>query len=374
MSQPDPPPTEERIDRFEQFSGSKYFPCFDGLRACAVLWVLIRHAPHLGIPWLDAWGDNGDLGVDMFFVISGFLITTLILREEPAPVGSRLKRFYMRRSLRIFPVYYLAIAIYWLAARVGAPQRLETYQEFVPSLLVYLSDYRLAFSPDPFPLFGHAWSLAVEEKFYLFWPLLVMLLPERRALAVTGVFVAVGIGLRALVVATQEPDAAVARMYYAFDTRFDALMWGALLAFLLRRRSWYEALDRLIRPPVLVGAFVLLMLYTPWAGNETQLRYVAVPILSLVILTAYLLRPRAVGSRLLDARPMVYVGRISYGIYIFHPLAISFVEKAVRSRVESEPLIGWTTLVGGAVVSIALSALSFRFFESWFLKLKERFR
>ncbi len=363
--------SERVVTDYQRFSESKHFSCFDGLRAFAVLWVLLYHAPRTGFHTVDLWLGAGDLGVDLFFVISGFLITTLILREKPSPLGSRLKRFYIRRSLRIFPLYYLAIFLYWVAsARFGQPEVAEVYTEYLPSLLLYYSDYKLALTPHPYPPFGHSWSLAVEEKYYLFWPVIVMVLSERRALQASILCIVVAIALRFGIVNLYDGDV-TGRLYYAFDTRFDSIMWGSLLAFLLRQRRAYEMIRRALTPMVLILAVVALNIYGPMASNGSQIRYVVVPILASIILATYLTRPQMLGCRLLNSKPLVYIGQVSYGIYVLHPLAASVVKRLIGGDE------GWRVygiMFGYTLLSIGLAALSFKFFESWFLKFKGRFR
>jgi peptidoglycan/LPS O-acetylase OafA/YrhL len=358
-----------------EYLANRHFRCFDGLRAFAVLWVVVYHCAghvHTGVDFLDRFMKAGDLGVDLFFVISGFLITTLILRERPAPVGHRLKQFYIRRSLRIFPVYYVAIAVFWVATALLASDRLPRYQHFLPSLAFYYSDFAIALDPNPFPVFGHSWSLAVEEKYYLLWPLLVMTLPRRFALAAAVALIAGAIAWRQAL-AADDPIAATARLYYAFDTRFDAILWGAVLGFALHAERGYAVVASICRPPVFFAAAVALCVYGATTSNGDVLRYVAVPAIATVLLAGLLVRPNVPGAQLLEWGPLAHVGRVSYGIYIFHVFGISIALRALHST-GCDSAVAWALVPSSVLISVAIATLSFRLIEAPFLKLKDRFR
>ncbi|MDG5466833.1 acyltransferase [Deltaproteobacteria bacterium IMCC39524] len=357
---------------FEDFQKTKFFPCLDGIRAVAVMWVVFYHCPKLDIPIIKELQGMGDLGVDLFFVLSGFLITTLILREQPASLADRLKGFYWRRALRIFPVYYLAIFVYWLAVTVASPEKVDLYNLHVPSLMAYYIDFKLAFTPQPFPPFGHAWSLSIEEKYYLLWPLVAMVLSRRKGLAVAVGLIVVAIGWRFYLVSTYTGDL-TGRLYYSFDTRYDAILWGAVLAYLLKSKPVWDVFGKIFsRAAVfyLVAVLFLVAGIFSFLDNSQLLRYVLAPLFSFVLITCILQRPQIPGCRILETFGFKYVGKVSYGIYIFHPIAISVAIKL-------GPVVGspyWVfTFVCGSILSVLLAGASFRFFESPFLKLRNVF-
>jgi peptidoglycan/LPS O-acetylase OafA/YrhL len=364
------------VNTHDDYLSSRYFKCLDGLRAFAVVWVVVYHCSsdvNTGIVWLDRLIAGGDFGVDVFFVISGFLITTLILREKPAPLGLRLRRFYIRRSLRIFPVYYAAILIFWGAAYlVGDQGSVRRYVEFVPSLFAYFSDYAIAFDPDPFPVFGHSWSLAVEEKYYLLWPLVVMTLRSRAAALAAIALIGGSILLRWSIL-SGAGEGAVSRVYYAFDTRFDEILWGALLAFVLHSRRGFGIALACSGAPAIGVAATSLAVYACFATNGDAARYVVAPLLSAVILASYVTRPDSPGSTFLEWRPIVFIGRVSYGVYIFHTLAISVAKRACDA-LGGEFAVTWFLIPLSLAISVGVAAASFRWFETPFLKIKDRFR
>ncbi len=170
----------------EGYERTRYFPALDGLRGLAVLMVLVYHCPRLPLPGVPQVQMAGDTGVDVFFVLSGFLITMLLLRDRRgtgASTQSLLGQFYIKRVLRIFPLYYLAIGLYWLKVHVSPdPLAVGLYNDFLPYISTYTIDAALGWGHGGFPAFGIAWSLGVEEKFYLLWPFVVLLLRPRHVL------------------------------------------------------------------------------------------------------------------------------------------------------------------------------------------------
>ena len=160
---------------YDAYRSKRHFASLDGVRCLSILAVLWHHSPNSGtVP-----ATRGFLGVDLFFVLSGFLITTLLLRERDATGTISLRAFYMRRSLRIFPLYYLvlfgqALWLWW--KKDGTPVANDFF-----AIFPYYASYTANWAPKE-NLFAHAWSLAVEEQFYIVWPPLLLLLGARRAL------------------------------------------------------------------------------------------------------------------------------------------------------------------------------------------------
>lgn len=362
---------------FASYQETRTFTALDGMRAFAVLWVVAFHCEpsnwdlqSIGLQWIRLqWiGGHGDFGVDVFFVLSGFLITTLLLREPPAPIQKQLGRFYMRRTLRIFPLYYAAVLLYWGASQFARdPESAAAYVDFLPSLCLYWSDYYLAFRPEAHPQFVHAWSLAVEEKFYLLWPLVVLFWP--RATLRTAVAGVIAIVVWRAVVAGE--GVSEARLYYAFELRLDALLWGAALAALMHRERTYRWVRKLARPTVFWTAFAGLMVTAAVSTNGDQWRYLAVPVCSAVLLAGVVVQPAMAGTSILHNRALRYVGKVSYGIYVLHLLVLSLVLR-LMNRFGLED--GLVQFVIGAPLSVLVAGIAFRWFEMPFLRWKQRFR
>jgi peptidoglycan/LPS O-acetylase OafA/YrhL len=353
----------------DQFRATRTFALLDGVRALAVLWVVAYHCEpsRLG---LDFVARHGDLGVDVFFVLSGFLITTLLLRGPLAPARVQLGRFWVRRALRIFPLYYAAVLLYWLAARVGAREdSAAEFAAFVPSLLGYWSDWYLAHEGSAQPPFVHAWSLAVEEKFYLLWPVAVLLWPRA-----TPWLCLLGIGA-AIVWRSGLAAAGVgeARLYYPFELRIDALLWGSLLASMLHAKATYAWAAAAARPAVFWSALAALLATAAISSNADVWRYTVVPVASAVLIAGVVVRPSMPAAALLGQRWVRHVGVVSYGIYVLHPLCLHAVQRGLGGGAGAR-LDGLFEFALGAPLAVLVASASFAWFERPFLRLKDRFR
>ena len=381
---PAPPRPRRPLLQHAEYRETRTFANLDGIRALSVLAVVLYHFDPLPWAWLRTIQHAGFFGVDVFFVLSGYLITTLLLREPDRPIGTALFAFYARRTLRIFPLFYAACALYAAAAWWAGGTAWAAYRDYLPALLLYWSDVHLALHPEPFPPFGHAWSLAVEEKFYLVWPFAALAWRRAHGLSIAmGTIVAVT--LWRFVVALGEPasHALQARLWYAFDLRLDSLMWGCVLAYALHRERSYERLTAWLRRKW-VGALALAaalwlaidVVLHDNTGLRLCVRYtLAPPLLALVVGTA-VTAPHSPRLRWLQWRPLAWVGVISYGVYVLHPLA-GHVMKRVVGGVFAEPAAPpglAVQFVGYVALSLAISGLSFRWFEAPILRQKRRFR
>ncbi len=304
----------------------------DGIRAVAVIGVLGFHAGVSGF-------GGGLLGVDIFFVLSGYLITSLLVAEWSTTGTVAFLRFYERRARRLVPGLFLLLLLVAVYARWFAqPGTLSTLRGDAFSTMAYVANWRFVFSGQnyfvhfgpPSPLL-HTWSLAVEEQFYLIWPgvaLLTLRWRGRRALAVVA---AAGIVLSAvLTLVLFENGVSVTRLYYGTDVRTQEVMVGALLAiglpaFVRRVRRAGRPTRRMAYSAVTVlgGAAALALLWGLHAVSgqgaflyEGGFLLVATATAGVILLVV--VRPRAVVSRVLSLGFLGYVGRISYGLYLYH--------------------------------------------------------
>jgi peptidoglycan/LPS O-acetylase OafA/YrhL len=321
--QPDVQPPEEATRRVHL----GYRPAIDGLRALAVLAVLVYH----GNP---SWLPGGFLGVDVFFVISGFLITTLLVREHSQVGGIDLPGFWLRRARRLLPAIVVVVAAAGAYALLFADSdALGAIRRDGVATLLYVNNwaqvvegasYFDAFTA-PSPL-RHAWSLAIEEQFYFVWPLVVlgMLKLSRgrvRSLVVPTVLLAAGSALlmAALAPATGDPT----RAYYGTDTRAQGLLVGAALAFVLHGRFLAPRLQRLVGVAGLVGLAGLLAMAvlvsdrSAWMYDGGFLVVAALSGLTVAAATQPRLQGNVAGLAL-AVPPLPAIGRISYGIYLWH--------------------------------------------------------
>jgi peptidoglycan/LPS O-acetylase OafA/YrhL len=315
------------------YRARKHVPELDGLRAVCVLGVISSHMADKAVwQWL-----SGGLGVNVFFVLSGYLITMLALREERANGSLSLGAFYVRRTLRIFPLYYVAVVVYCallFATSWGSALR-DNFAAALPYYLGYFQEVPYAFdviaagknSP-----FAHAWSLGIEEKYYLIWPVLAFgLWAWRPAARLRGTVV-----LLIAFVATQSVGRVVPGVA-AWQPEiilypYSQILWGCLLAILLEDERWFRRLRWLGTPLGMTLCLTLFiaaqLLYAPLSGTIREV--VILHAVASTLLLASILTGDGPVQALLRTRPLVFVGRISYGMYLFHGLGISAAQKVLR--------------------------------------------
>jgi peptidoglycan/LPS O-acetylase OafA/YrhL len=355
----------------ERFRSLRTFGSLDGLRCLSIVAVVWQHSVTL-----PAWMEDvtlfhrGFLGVDLFFVISGFLIVTLLLRERERHGRIALPNFYARRFLRIFPLYYGVLAafavFFWLR-----PEGAGTAPFFrdLPFLLLYLTNWVPASG-----MLAITWSLAAEEQFYLLWPPIERFLP-RFALAAL-VLLLIGSQLiqlgwidgflaRAFGWAPDEP--AMLR-----ESTFTPICLGVALAHALHQRPSFERvaalLGRRLAPLALLAAIVLGCALTPadlrgWPRPFLQL-------LMMLLIASCVVREDHVLARLLAWRPVVRIGALSYGIYLLHHIGLGIATEGLERTGVSVP---FGDLLLGFPLTWALCEVSYRFYETPFLELKKRF-
>ena len=345
--------------RFREVLARRYFPALDGLRAVAVMAVIIGHHSY-PVSWVPA-----DLGVSAFFVLSGFLITRLLMREEASTGTISLRMFYARRTLRIFPAYYAFLLLSFVLDSIQG-SRWSAWLGI--SALTYTVNYFNAFNRHPSNSISHAWSLGVEEQFYLLWPLGFILLARRgRRALITGVSI-----VALLAVAWRShlmlKGADVAYLYNAFDTRFDNLAVGCLLALAadstlvadgaerLARRAWY--------PLVTLGLLLGSRWLTPEAYHYSAGFTINAVLVAVLIAQLLQLYVHPLWSWL--EHPVTrYLGAISYPMYLYH----QWGDSVGRHTVSGKPAV----FAVGLAATIALATGSYFVIERPFQRLRHRF-
>jgi peptidoglycan/LPS O-acetylase OafA/YrhL len=369
----------------------------DGLRGIAVILVLCFHFawtfPDVGlvahvlhrILWV------GWIGVDLFFVLSGYLITRGLVAASTQPVGTRLRKFWARRVLRIFPLYYIVLIVgSGVCLLASAP---------IPTLpyWFYLQNYALAFDPYVLRWTAHFWSLAIEEQFYFLWPLLALRAPRRLLVPSTLALIvlclvsrgAMGLHMHTLEHAGEHEQAEqVAKIAYrATVTHMDGLLFGALLAIMgSDKASWLARGWKRVRSAAfVVTSLLLLALFVVTHGfNDYDGRVIVFGYASLALFFACAVSVAVDGAlyagflALLTIRPLRACGRVSYGMYLLHwPLVVFTVPSLTRHQASASPLggvgIGLGAVGLGIAVTYVVAEISFRFVETPFLRLKERF-
>lgn len=302
-------------------SSLRYNPAFDGLRAIAALCVI---ASHCEVPWLA----GGFYGVDLFFVLSGFLITWLLFDEHGATGRIDLPNFFFRRYLRLTPPLLAMLAVYLAVAPIAWPQfGLWSHIRDVLLTGFYVSDYARAFWGTPLIL-QHSWSLGVEEHFYLLWPLAVLALLRLPARWRPAALFCLYIAATAWRMACYQDETTWPDTYYRFDTRMSGLILGALLATSLGQVERVPPRLANIAGTLACGALILSLLTGRWHGPDSLEWTMTLAELAAAGLLIAACAPESWVSRLLSAPPLAAIGILSYGLYLWHyPAAVFFRER-----------------------------------------------
>lgn len=350
----------------ERYLAVRTFASLDGLRALSILAVIWHHAAigRLGWGWLDR---RGFLGVDLFFVISGFLIVTLLLRERRRTGGLSLSRFYARRTLRIFPLYFGVIGA--LAGAVlllgGESQTRAAFAHDLPYLLTYTANWVPMLS-----LMAIAWSLAAEEQFYLLWPPLEKYLSRGAVLTVLGAFL---LANEVVACVHLRDDLGLPAQFPPLDATLAPICLGVALAHLLhspRGYAWARVcLGHPAAPVACLAGLVLVVGAAPWP-DITGLPRLSMHLLMVALVGACVLREDHALRPLLALRPLARIGVISYGMYLLHVFALHAATVAAGRVGWTDPLVVFSVCL---LLTLAAAEVSYRFYETPFLRLKALF-
>ncbi|HWA74172.1 MAG TPA: acyltransferase [Polyangiaceae bacterium] len=345
----------------DHFLSRSYFPALDGLRCLAISAVIFHHSTSRPLP---GWLGRGHLGVQLFFAISGFLITTLLLRELRETSTIALRRFWLRRSLRIFPLYYAVLGAFALFTESsgGGPAQAQFWHN-LPYFASYTCNWFVNYGVPHAVVFGFAWSLATEEQFYALWPLLIRALRRIRWVV---------LALLTLIVV-------------------DQLAERGRLAFLLGRHSALESVVTSFSPSIALGALFALGLEGRYArflsrllGHRAALPACATLAALLVarpiepflcfefvlaaLVAAAALRAQSPRGELLASAGLTAVGRASYGMYLFHVPVIGALRRLFPEFSGSPGAL----FVVALPTTFALASASYRWLEAPFLRLRSQ--
>jgi peptidoglycan/LPS O-acetylase OafA/YrhL len=353
-----------------------YQPELDGLRFYAFLGVFVYHTLpqqpafyrglHLPLPSLwAAVASSGASGVDLFFTLSAFLITTLLLRERGQTGGISLRLFYIRRILRIWPLYFAVLAVAVVLAHIVPGQSLPWY--YVAGYLLFVGNWINVAFGHPLSVCGPLWTVSIEEQFYLVWPVLMKML-ERR-----GMIIAAAV---AFLLATLSQIGVVLAglskgyIYYGSFSRSGSLALGILLALFADR---LPGLTRGMRGLLLAAGLAGWIGSSGWLIDQPgslDMRAVLGRLVASVGAVAILYAGLGSRSRLVRSEWVVRLGKISYGLYMLHFIGLLVVIDLLHPR------WGWTLLATkalGLALTVLLAWASYRWVESPFLRLKDRF-
>ncbi|HEX4958217.1 MAG TPA: acyltransferase [Lacibacter sp.] len=350
-------------------SGIKYQARLDGLRFIAIFMVLIEHFAY----YIGQHISAGFYGVNLFFVISGFLITSILIKDHTETFKGSYLRFLGRRALRIFPIYYLCIFLIWLL-------QIDSYDKDLPYLLTYTYNYHLENTKSWSNIYSLYWSLSVEEQFYIFFPLIVLALRKKlKALLIVCLIIM-------LIAAGQilfDIFSLAKYNYVGLLTNMWPLTLGATGAVLWKQNIRF----RFIFNSKLIELFVLLTLGIILTLPNWEVKIIVCPLLNLfLVLKAYHYKfylPFI--DRFLGHRWIVFTGRISYGIYVYHGfisyyLTVYFFDPIWKSipfdtfgtfgKVGYHPWLLKLPLY--TIITIVIAFVSYKFIEAPILKLKDR--
>ena len=370
-----------------------HVPALDGIRGLAMLGVLIQHC-YFRVPGATSLLDRslmqvrevGWVSIEVFFALSGFLITGILLDSKGT--DGYFRNFIGRRVLRIFPLYYATLVmLFFVIPRLGIVPSPEMADVVAAQgwYWSYLQNFFIALKMQTPPgqlLFytGHLWSLAVEEQFYLLWPLLIFALRPKQMAYACGALIVLAIGLR---VAALWQGVNPRAIYTLTPFRMDSLAAGSLLAIAVRDPAGLAFLSRWARPAFLIGiagtiaSLVVARDANPFHWPVQSFGYTSLAVWSTaLIFLALVAPPSAPIARFFQQRPLLLLGRYSYGIYIIH----AFVMFAAVRLIGPLPLIhgyGWPAslllMVCLMTISIAAGTLSWHYYEEPFLRLKSHF-
>jgi peptidoglycan/LPS O-acetylase OafA/YrhL len=363
----------------------------DGIRGIAIILVMLHHYQLYGegypsTTFLDRQVErlaiSGWMGVDLFFVLSGFLITGILLDTKNE--AGYFRNFYMRRFLRIFPLYYGFLFVFALTLPLIDPAGAEFQLKFEEQIwywtylinwklgLVYVSEY-----------FGiaHFWSLAIEEQFYLVWPAIVYFSSPKRLTLICLLLIAASPVFRIFVT-----DLGFVSPHVFTFSRMDALAMGGLIAIMVRNPKGLALLKRIAWPALSTGTILLFTIFMQkkrLVVVDYTVTTVGLSIIALffaAVITIALLTPSDRGlGKIFSSTPLRFFGKYSYALYVFHHLVAIYLPKFGFS-IKSIPTIGGSDLPGFLVFSLVatllstlLALLSWHLWEAQFLKLKRHF-
>jgi peptidoglycan/LPS O-acetylase OafA/YrhL len=341
-----------------------YQPALDGLRAVAVLGVMLYHG-------LVAWSTGGFLGVDVFFTLSGYLITTLLLLERKSTSTINLGGFWIRRARRLLPALFLVLAVVAIyAAFFADPLELSSIRGDALASLLYVANWRFIFSGQsyfaqflaPSPL-RHTWSLAIEEQWYLFWPIVFTLgfrltkfRPRNWAVGLL-VFAALSGGLMALL---YHPGIDPSRIYFGTDTRAQPLLIGAALAFAMHGKTLAKLPTWLLQTMGalgLGGILVMSVVVTDSQGWMYEGGFTLIAVMTCLLIVAVMTNRETVARTILASPPLPLIGRMSYGLYLWHWPIYVFLTS------DRTGLNGYALLAVRFVATFAVAAVSYNLVE-----------
>jgi len=360
-----------------------YVPELDCLRFLAFLGIFFFHTrdylQYTGLPSLSFTLANvigmideaGEFGVDLFFVLSAYLITELLLREKEIAGELHVPAFYLRRILRIWPLYFFFLGIASLLTLLGGPGEHLDWKHLVGFSLLS-GNWTFILFGIPSSVADPLWSVSVEEQFYLCWPPLVKRLSVRGLVVAAIVMLITSNLTRLLLYVLIHPRNQ--SVWYNTLTRLDPIALGILLALLLRsKRISLDRPRRMLLLCISLLALVAAARYARLDWNSEPMSVVGLLAYPIVAFSCFgiVLATRGVSTHIVRNAALIYLGKISYGLYVYHMLGVWIVEKSFGFPHGSFHVA--VALADGLGLTIALASVSYHFLELPFLRWKKRF-
>lgn len=349
-----------------------YYSALDGFRAIAVGLVLLVHA---GSPYPM----SGGVGVDMFFVLSGFLITGILSDDYDRRGFISVKTFYIRRFLRLMPCLVLTVFLFMLLSAIfesKLPGSIATI------CLTYTANWARALWNYPLGAMGHCWSLGIEEQFYLIWPWVIILLESKvkphkhKLMVLLGLFVACS-----LYRVVSLDYYSVERIHFGLDTHMDGLILGSVFAYIFKalrspsplsdNEVLMKILSYMFTPLACLGLFYVMHKYAWWHDQMVYYGYTIVAFSAAIIILDLVYSRYSMLSWVLRLRPLVFIGKISYGIYLLHLPIFEFSHLWMHAHMQDAHVL-YKVFIKFALTLVA-AIVSYYAMERKFLRLRDKF-
>jgi peptidoglycan/LPS O-acetylase OafA/YrhL len=347
-----------------KLGNSDYLPELDGIRALAILMVMAIHArvPH---------ASGGFIGVDLFFVLSGYLITSLLMKEHRKTGTVDFKRFYWRRCLRLLPALTALLVIYVIFGLNFQLNR-STMMRDVTIVFFYAASWSRALYNIPSDWLGHTWSLSIEEQFYFIWPAILILIINCNLVKKITLLSIIAISVCVYRYYLLFNNVSTDRIYFGFDTRIDTTLYGCMLAFLLSYDSVVAKITahrRILNVFTALSISFLVWVLTCFSGEMRlfySIGFALTAVSAAVVVLQIIVNKRGILACTLRKPGLVYTGKISYGLYIWHWPIFNYLHAHTH-------LPSVAKIVTGFIAAYVVSMLSYHLMEQPLLKFKDSF-
>lgn len=324
--------------------------------------VLWHHALPADIQFIKI-DNRGFLGVDLFFVLSGYIITTLLVRERSQHGDISLKNFYMRRAVRILPIYYFvvsAVSIYYIFVK-GSFE----YSNIIIYYYLFLSNFLV----NGIPILGPTWSLSVEEQYYLFWPLIMVLAPARIFIPILILLIFINVAVKTGWFWIPEPLGFGPLLFQMPNSTYAPILMGSLAAIVLENRTAFNRISPLFSHWIASPLIFLLLLFAI-EFSPSDLRgapnFVIHTLMTLFLITLVIVKKNAFFV-FLNNPIIVRFGTVSYGIYLYHLFALDIINRILDFIEIESP---WLVFFAYSILSYAVAEVSFRTLEAYFRRFR----